>query len=71
MHPPRPPCPGSTTQVKGPNAVAFLAQALANDARLLADGEAQYSYMLDAHGRAIDDLCVTTLRPVRTCILCV
>ncbi|HUK84019.1 MAG TPA: glycine cleavage system aminomethyltransferase GcvT [Verrucomicrobiae bacterium] len=49
--------------VAGPNAERVLNHLLANDARKIAVGQAQYTLMCNEHGGVIDDLIVYRLEP--------
>jgi glycine cleavage system T protein len=44
--------------VRGPQALGFLQAVTTNDVRRLELGQAQYSYVLDAAGRVVDDVIV-------------
>jgi glycine cleavage system T protein len=48
-------------EVSGSGAIAFLQAITTNDVSSLADGQAQYSYMLDTSGAVLDDIIVYKL----------
>jgi glycine hydroxymethyltransferase len=45
-------------EVAGPNAIAFLDTVISNYAHWLEDGQSAYGYLLDPHGKPIDDLMI-------------
>jgi glycine cleavage system T protein len=52
-------------EVSGPDALAFLQAVTTNDVSSLAEGQAQYSYVLDATGAVLDDIIVYKLGPAK------